>query len=140
MTSTGPETGDRQPRQLQAIDATMEFAKHQITFAAILVGLSITLNKDLIPKDAWWSLTFLRGSWIIQVFSIISGFVTLGAIVHHLGSSESLDSYTWRIRFPLFLQFSLLMLGICLLIGAVWPHMGGAIPDLLPGTVLVSRI
>lgn len=105
----------------------MEFAKHQITFAAILVGLSITLNKDLIPVEEEQSLNVLSWSWYVLLVSILSGFVTLGAIVNHLGSddAERLDPYTRRIRFPLVLQFLLLIIGIVLLIKAVWPHMGG---------------
>lgn len=127
MASNGPESIDHQTRQLQAIDATMEFAKHQITFAAILVGLSITLNKDLIPVEEEQSLNVLSWSWYVLLVSILSGFVTLGAIVNHLGSddTERLDPYTRRIRFPLVLQFLLLIIGIVLLIKAVWPHMGG---------------
>ena len=69
MASNGPESIDHQTRQLQAIDATMEFAKHQTTFAAILVGLSITLNKDLIPVEEEQSLNVLSWSWYVLLVS-----------------------------------------------------------------------
>ena len=126
MTPNGQETRDRQPRQLKAIDAVIEFTKHQTTFAAILVGLSITLNKDLIPATAGQSLKYLSCSWYVLLMSITSGFITLGAIVSHLrrDDKEELDPYTLLIRLPIIFQIAFLAIGIALLIAAVSPHMG----------------
>ena len=64
---------DDQSHLLKALDYATDFSKQQTAFAALLVSLSVTLNRNLIPDSDSISYTLLAFAWIILLLSILSG-------------------------------------------------------------------
>lgn len=110
----------------KSIDAVLEFCKQQLTIAGILIGLSITLNTNLVPKTSIESRTLLIVAWFFLFGSIIFGLLLLGQASYLIADiSKELKDRLNRLRLFAFVQILLLALGIALLIIAVIPHLGG---------------
>jgi len=112
--------------QSKSIDSVLEFCKQQLTIAGVLIGLSITLNTNLVPKTATTSRTNLIVSWFLLFGSIISGLLSLGRASYVLSDmSKALNDRIDQLRVTGAAQIVFLIVGILFLIIAVLPHMGG---------------
>lgn len=122
-----PNTEDRVMKALEkAVDTAIEFCKQQIAFATALIALSVTFNKELIPKADIQSRVLLAISWLALFGSTLFGLLTIGRISAKLSkTNQVIDTETlWDARQFSVVQLVLLFLGLILLGLAVIPHIG----------------
>ena len=112
--------------QSKSIDALLEFCKQQLIIAGILIGLSVTLNANLVPKTSIESRTVLIIAWFLLFGSIIFGLLLLGRASYVIGDiSKVFDDRLNQLRLFGLGQIFFLGLGVILLLIAVGPHLGG---------------
>ena len=110
----------------KAVDAGIEYFKQQIAFAGVLIALSVTFNKELVPRSAPDSVWFIVLSWVALVFSILMGLLGIGRVARELSRrNQAIDSEVlWTARLQATIQLVLLLVGVVLLGIAVFPHLG----------------
>jgi hypothetical protein len=104
-----------QNRVIKSIETALEFSKQQIGFAAILVGLSITLNKEIVPKEAIIYKLFLIGSWVVFIVSISFRLFLIGHAAYELShEDEDLKDVIKGLNGLGYIQFLCLLTGLAL--------------------------
>jgi hypothetical protein len=105
----------------KALDSAVESWKQQITFAGVLLALSLTFSKDFVPRAHLPALGLTVAAWAALLASIITGLLAFGRLAADLSAPGTVVTreVIWTSRQFALTQFLLLVVGVALMAGAV---------------------
>lgn len=104
-------------QEKKAFDFAADTVKQLITLATGIIALTITFSKDILGPSMLIDSTLIIISWILFIFSILFGIISLMALTGTLQPTQNNtvvapNIYSKNVRFPSIAQVSFFVLGL----------------------------